>query len=71
MNLGLIIGSKICIKYCLKYSKKSRLSCHDPNINCVFRRYLSRPRLRDKGAVLCVSLVLWTHAKGFLWLKPM
>ncbi len=31
MNLDSIIASKIFIIFCLKYSKKSRLSCHDPN----------------------------------------
>ena len=30
MSLGLIIASKIFTVFCLKYSEKSRLSCHDP-----------------------------------------
>lgn len=30
MNLDSIIASKIFTVFCLKYSEKSRLSCHDP-----------------------------------------
>ena len=30
MSLGLIIASKTFTVFCLKYSEKSRLSCHDP-----------------------------------------
>ena len=30
MSLSLIIASKIFTVFCLKYSEKSRLSCHDP-----------------------------------------